>query len=399
MRKLLGSPPLPAYNKDGDRYAIETGPMPHDPTGRMPIPKWDGSDIATKIKPWLEDLQQWRGFTVNSTAPRLAAWQLQMSFPVGSWMRRCAGLVPRTRNCKPYTDAELDVALERFLYVRRRPKGQSFAQCITHLKKSRDYVCDTLGQEKFECSKCGHVEHKKHKIPAYMWRYLIINTCDASKEEKRLMLHWHHDYADSKKLVELLLKLDATHDLDIASVAHDPGYRTDMSNYASKSFSTSRNYVGHSQAESQSYMVHDLDQPAGDSSVLPIPSDLFTSEACTMLARKKKLKPMTPQVLVTTKWCWMKIISRRISTLRWIHTRIRTLIMNCILTMDSLWLTVRILRLYRGKKDACTRKLSFITCPLSRQHIEKYVKHCNIPRLAETTRCRTLREFQSLLSP
>ena len=56
MRKLLGSPPLPAYNKDGDRYAIETGPMPHDPTGRMPIPKWDGSDIATKIKPWLEDL-------------------------------------------------------------------------------------------------------------------------------------------------------------------------------------------------------------------------------------------------------------------------------------------------------------------------------------------------------
>ena len=60
MRKLLGSPPLPAYNKDGDRYAIETGPMPHDPTGRMPIPKWDGSDIATKIKPLLEDLQQWR---------------------------------------------------------------------------------------------------------------------------------------------------------------------------------------------------------------------------------------------------------------------------------------------------------------------------------------------------
>ena len=95
--------------------------------------------------------------------------------------------------CKPYIDAELDVALERFLYVRRRPKGQSFAQYITHLKKLRDDVCDILGQEKFECSKCGHVDHKKHKIPEYIWRYLIIKTCDTSKEEKRLMLHWHHD--------------------------------------------------------------------------------------------------------------------------------------------------------------------------------------------------------------
>ena len=57
MRKLLGTPPLPAYNRDGDRYAIETGPMPHDPIGRMPIPKWDGNYIAAKIKPWLEDLQ------------------------------------------------------------------------------------------------------------------------------------------------------------------------------------------------------------------------------------------------------------------------------------------------------------------------------------------------------
>ena len=93
------------------------------------------------------------------------------------------------------------------------------------------------------------------------------------------MLNWHHDYADSKKLVELLLKLDATHDLDIASGAHGPEYRTYMSNYASKSFSASGNYVGHNQAESQNFMVHDLDQPAGADSVLPVPSDLFTSEA------------------------------------------------------------------------------------------------------------------------
>ena len=82
MRKLLGSAPLPAYNRDGDRYTIETGPMPNHPTGRMPIPTWDGHDGATKIKPWLEDLKQWREFTVNTIPPRLAAWKLQMNFPI-----------------------------------------------------------------------------------------------------------------------------------------------------------------------------------------------------------------------------------------------------------------------------------------------------------------------------
>ena len=184
MPKLLGVPPLPAYNRDGDRYAIETGPMPHDQTGKMPIPKWDGNDIATKIKPWLEDLQQWREFTVNSIPPKLAAWYLQMSFPIGSWMRRCSEVVPREKiysnqgwelilkviiyYCKPYIDSELDIALERFLYVRRRPKGQSFAQYITHLKKLRDDVCDILGQEEIKCSHCNHVEHGKHKIPEHI---------------------------------------------------------------------------------------------------------------------------------------------------------------------------------------------------------------------------------------
>ena len=95
---------------------------------------------------------------------------------------------------------------------------------ITHLKKLRDDVCDILGQEEIKCPHCGHVEHQKHKIPENIWRYLIIKNCDTSKEEKRLMLHWHHEYADSKKLQELLLKLDATHDIDVPSLAHGPEY-------------------------------------------------------------------------------------------------------------------------------------------------------------------------------
>ena len=138
MRQLLGSAPLPSYNRDGGRYAIETGPMPNDPIGRMPIPTWDGNHIATKIKPWLEDLKQWREFTVNTIPPRLAAWKLQMSFPEGSWMRRCADMVPHEKimsnhgwelilkeiiyACKSYIDAVPDVALENFCMSRNELK-------------------------------------------------------------------------------------------------------------------------------------------------------------------------------------------------------------------------------------------------------------------------------------
>ena len=51
LREFIGRAPFPAYNRDGDRYALGTGPMPHDPVGTMPIPVWDGSDFANKVKP------------------------------------------------------------------------------------------------------------------------------------------------------------------------------------------------------------------------------------------------------------------------------------------------------------------------------------------------------------
>ena len=143
----------------------------------------------------------------------------------------------------------------------RNDKRLSFAQYITHLKKLRDDVCDILGQEEIKCLHCNHVEHRKHKIPEYMWHYLIVKTCDTSLEEKRMMLHWHHAYSDSKKLVELLLKLDATHDIDVSAVAHGPEYKTNMSNFANHAYTSSDHNVGHnheSLPSSQRYMPHDL---------------------------------------------------------------------------------------------------------------------------------------------
>ena len=44
LRQLIGDAPLPTYNRDGVWYAMETGPMPNDPLGRMPIPT--GMDVT-----------------------------------------------------------------------------------------------------------------------------------------------------------------------------------------------------------------------------------------------------------------------------------------------------------------------------------------------------------------
>ena len=37
--------------------------------------------------------------------------------------------------CKPYIDAELDIALERLLLAKKRHKGQTPAQFLTHFKE------------------------------------------------------------------------------------------------------------------------------------------------------------------------------------------------------------------------------------------------------------------------
>ena len=52
-----------------------------------------------------------------------------------------------------------------------------------------------------------------------------------------------------------------------------------MAQYANKSFTSNGNDVRRDQADSNNFMVHDSDKPAGDDSTLQIPDDLFTSEA------------------------------------------------------------------------------------------------------------------------
>ena len=197
LRQLIGDAPLPAYNRDGDRYAMETGPMPNDPLGRMPIPAWAGRDIATKVKPWLEELKSWRELTINSVHPKLAGCKLQMSFPEDSWMRRCANMVPRNvilsphcwdlilkeiiYGCKQCIDAELDIALERFLLTKKRPNGLSFDQFLTRLKKLRESVCNILGHEEIKRPHREHVEWKEEQMPEEIWSYLIMKNCETTK--------------------------------------------------------------------------------------------------------------------------------------------------------------------------------------------------------------------------
>ena len=91
-------------------------------------------------------------------------------------------------SCKPYIDAELDIALERLLFTKKRPRGVSYAQFLTQLKKLRDDVCNIWGHEEIKCPHCEYVDRKKKKIPEEIWRYLIVKNCETTKEEKMLMM-------------------------------------------------------------------------------------------------------------------------------------------------------------------------------------------------------------------
>ena len=91
---------------------------------------------------------------------------------------------------KPYIDAELDIALERLLFTKKLPEGQSFAQFHTQWKKLRENVRNILGHEEVKCPHCERVESRKQRIPEYIWRYLIMKNCETTKEEKMLMMQW-----------------------------------------------------------------------------------------------------------------------------------------------------------------------------------------------------------------
>ena len=161
--------------------------------------------------------------------------------------------------CKPYIDAELDIALERLLFTKKRPKGQSFGQFLTQLMKLREDVCNILGHEEIKCPHCEHVESREHRIPGYIWRYLIMKNCETTKEEKMLMMQWEQGYDDSERLQQLLLKLDSMNYVDAPSVAHRSEYKTAMGNNVSQSSVSNSNYVKTDQDASSNFIVQDLD--------------------------------------------------------------------------------------------------------------------------------------------
>ena len=167
-----------------------------------------------------------------------------------------------------------------------------------------------------------------------------------------MMLHWHHDYADSAKLQELLLKLDAVHYVDVPSIAHGPEYKTDLSQFANEAFTSNGNHVGRNHADSHNFMAYDSDQPSVDDSILPIPNDMHQRHSISiMVTMIVKDQRMMPLVLRALRWHWMKIILRKISNMRWIHIRSRIVIMSYMTMMVSPWLIATILRFSGGRME------------------------------------------------
>ena len=71
-------------------------------------------------------------------------------------------------SCKPYIDAELDIALDRLLFAKKRPKGQTYARLLTQSKKLRDDVCNILGHEEIKCPHCENLDWKKKDYRRYL---------------------------------------------------------------------------------------------------------------------------------------------------------------------------------------------------------------------------------------
>ena len=96
-----------------------------------PIPKWNGTNPAKLLKPWLRDFRLW--YAETSVPSRKHGLKLFRSFEAGSWMKHAAGRIPEDllvsgeswmlilkgilNICKPFQDVETDVLIEETIFT------------------------------------------------------------------------------------------------------------------------------------------------------------------------------------------------------------------------------------------------------------------------------------------
>ena len=125
--KYIGEAPAPKWNSWWN---------PNNSTKpKEPVPKWDGTNPAKKLKQWLKDLRGWRRDTELDIQYHGRA--LQQSFDSSGWMRAAADracpeeklwtesawnliLLEILVTLKPFLDVELEVLIEEVVFRANR---------------------------------------------------------------------------------------------------------------------------------------------------------------------------------------------------------------------------------------------------------------------------------------
>ena len=222
FNKLVGDRPRNQQSQWGNQWGWYNNAPGSSPEGKDPIPKWDGTHPAQRLRPWLKELRMWRQLTV---AP---SWRhghmLMQSFPEHSWMRQLSGRIPEesilTDECweiilreilthmKPYLDIETKVLIEQTLYGTTRENKETFASYLTRkVTKNRD-LSATLGYSKTSCKSCGAPCEHKVEIPEVIWAHILERGAHLTDEQRDRMNLWDSGAKTSERLTELLLRLD-----------------------------------------------------------------------------------------------------------------------------------------------------------------------------------------------
>ena len=140
LRKLVGPDPTTVDQLQTHRYYND-----YDRGDKDPIPKWNGTNPAKLLKPWLRDLRLWRAET--GVPSHKHGLKLFRSFEAGSWMKHAADRIPEDllvsgeswllilkeilKICKPYLDVETDVLIEETIFTTQKEGKESMASYLT----------------------------------------------------------------------------------------------------------------------------------------------------------------------------------------------------------------------------------------------------------------------------
>ncbi len=211
--------------------------MDKDSGDKEPIPKWDGTRPASKLKPWLKDLRIWRQGT--ATPVQKHGLKLYKSFDSGSWLKAAAeriseeqlytpeawGLILKEilTELKPYLDVETEVLIEELFFVIKKESRELMSSYLTKKINKKREVEAALGKTRQCCANCLKESDVPQKVPDEIWTYILKKGASLTEDQRKQIFQWDSSQLSGPRLQELLLRFDRTDAVIAAGMtAHAP---------------------------------------------------------------------------------------------------------------------------------------------------------------------------------